>query len=50
MSQEQAQAFGFAFASVDRPRIEKLLEEYGSILDDIAEREAILADPERRLR
>ena len=27
--------------------IEKLLEEYGSILDDIAEREAILADPER---
>ena len=25
--------------------IEKLLDEYGSILDDIAEREAILADP-----
>jgi DNA gyrase/topoisomerase IV subunit A len=24
--------------------IEKLLEEYGSILEDIAEREAILAD------
>jgi DNA gyrase subunit A len=48
LSQEQAQAIlDLRLHRLTGLEIEKLLEEYGSILDDIAEREAILADPER---
>ena len=48
LSQQQAQAIlDLRLHRLTGLEIEKLLEEYGSILDDIAERETILADPER---
>jgi DNA gyrase subunit A len=48
LSPQQAQAIlDLRLHRLTGLEIEKLLEEYGSILDDIAEREAILADPEK---
>ncbi|MBH96420.1 MAG: DNA gyrase subunit A [Gammaproteobacteria bacterium] len=48
LSQQQAQAIlDLRLHRLTGLEIEKLLEEYGSILEDIAEREAILANPDR---
>ena len=48
MSQQQAQAIlDLRLHRLTGLEIEKLLEEYGSILEDIAERETILADPDK---
>ena len=46
LSPQQAQAIlDLRLHRLTGLEIEKLLDEYGSILEDIAEREAILADP-----
>ena len=48
LSQQQAQAIlDLRLHRLTGLEIEKLLEEYGSILEDIAERETILADPDK---